>query len=316
MKERPRQAEIVQSNPNIPHQHGKRSLLDEVAHRLAFEVSLPMQTHSLWGEDVMQAALLGAVSKLGEVDEGRSWSEQVKYLVKRGRGEALDELRRLRRERGISRGNDAMLGRYHEVFSRLGQDLGRTPTRSEVATEMGVSMDHLEQALLSGRHLSLEEPVLGTNSDRCMVGDTIRSTDAGVEDVMVHDASMQQLTELAFGYFAHIDPEDIDPVHAEGLCYARCLEAATEHNELIGDDEDALMTQVRSMFEAVHAYFGFVEPIGVGQKEAFVLRAKYIHNMPGTEIATMLGVTPARVSQMLKQVNQRLAKRIQEEDVL
>ncbi len=318
MKERKYGPNAEVQTVDTPHQSGRRGVFDEVAHRLLFEVPRGMQRHSLWGEDVVQAALLSVVEKAGDVDGGRSWNEQVMYLLRRGRGGAYDEFRRIRRGDGYSRRSDETLARLNQSIEALEQELKRPPTRAEIAREMDVPVDQLETALLSGRRLSLDRPLVETGEGDADWGDIISAPEPCAVDAMVQDESMRILTRMAFGHFSEGDSEGLDPVQTERVCYERCLEVAVDCDGA-GVDKDeraARMSGVSDMFGAVHEHFGFVEPTAVTPKESFVLRAKYIHGMTNSDIAVMLGVTASRVSQILKAANQSLEARIREDEIL
>lgn len=303
---------------DVPHQSGGRTLFDEVAHRLMFEVPRGLQTHSLWGEDVMQAALLGVVEKAGDVDGERSWNEQVRYLTRRGCGGAHDEFRRIRRGDGYSRRHDKTLVELNRSIEALEQELRRPPTRVEIANRINVPVGQLEEVLLSGQHLSLDKPIAAAVVGGDEWGDIISAPEPGAEEAVIQGETMQILTRMAFGQFSESDSEDLDPVQTERLCYERCLEVAVDCDSVgVDKDERAVrMAEVSEMFGAVHKRFGYVEPTAVSRKEAFVLRAKYVHGIPNIDIATMLGVSASRISQILKGANQSLEKCIRDEDVL
>lgn len=305
------------TRPILPPE-GQDDIIAEAMRRLTFEVSGPMQRHSLWGEDLIAAALLAMAERVGEIDETRSRGEQVRFLLRRGHGEAHDELRRIRRADGSSRRNYKTLAELNNTIAELEQELKRPPTRIEIAARINVSVHRVEEVLLSaGPRLSLDKPLSDDVAEGDDWGDIVCTPELGVEDVIVQGETMHKFTSMAFGHFSETDSEE-DPVEMERACYEQCLEVGTDCDASgLGKDERASrMAQASDMFGAVYAHFGFVEPTAVTQKEAFVLRAKYIHGISNMDIATMLGVTASRVSQILKAANQCLETRLREEDVL
>lgn len=121
-------------------------LVKRIAHHMM--VKLPS---SVEVNDIIQAGMIGLLDAAGRYDELRGAQFET-YAAQRIRGAMLDELRgadwlprSLRRD----------MRRIEAAIHRLQQSLGRAPSESEIARELGVSLPEYQQMLLEARGAQL-----------------------------------------------------------------------------------------------------------------------------------------------------------------
>ena len=121
-------------------------LVKRIAHHLMLR--LP---NSVSVDDIIQAGMIGLLDAAGRYDEFRGAQFET-FAAQRIRGSMLDELRQadwmprsLRRD----------LRRVETAMSKLQQLLGRTPTESEVAKELGLPLAEYQLMLFESRGAQL-----------------------------------------------------------------------------------------------------------------------------------------------------------------
>jgi RNA polymerase sigma-B factor len=135
-------------------------------------------------DDLVQVASLGLLKAVGryEPDRGVEFSTYATHTI-------VGELKRHFRDKGWAirapRRMQELYLRLGKVVATLGQELGRSPTISELAVEVEVSEEEVLEALEAGqayRFASLDAPPAGDTD-----GDTLASR-LGVEDAEFDDA--------------------------------------------------------------------------------------------------------------------------------
>lgn len=121
-------------------------LVKRIAHHMM--VKLPS---SVEVDDIIQAGMIGLLDAAGRYDEFRGAQFET-YAAQRIRGAMLDELRgadwlprSLRRD----------MRRIEAAIHRLQQQLGRSPSESEIAKELEVSLPEYQQMLQESRGAQL-----------------------------------------------------------------------------------------------------------------------------------------------------------------
>jgi RNA polymerase sigma factor FliA len=134
-------------------------LVKYVVGRLA--ISLP---HFLTSEDIISYGVVGLIDAVERYEAGRNVKFST-YAISRIRGAIIDELRSLdwmpRQVRKQARD-------IEQAMSRLDQELGRPSTERELAGEMGLTVEKLQQALFdsSASTISLNRMVDADSMDR------------------------------------------------------------------------------------------------------------------------------------------------------
>jgi RNA polymerase primary sigma factor len=130
-------------------------------------------------DDLIQAANMGLIIAAERFDPTRGYrfSTYGYFWVRQSVSRWADQHSRLI---SIPGSHCQHLGRIGSITRRLTQELGRTPTRSEIAAELGVSLQVLEQALENGRSIASLDQVV--TDDGLELGSTCASFDPSIED--------------------------------------------------------------------------------------------------------------------------------------
>lgn len=121
-------------------------LVKRIAHHMMLKLPGSVEV-----DDLIQAGMMGLLDAASRYDELRGAMFET-YAAQRIRGAMLDELRgadwlprSLRRD----------MRRIETAISRLQQKLGKAPSESEIAKELGVSLAEYQQMLQEGRGAQL-----------------------------------------------------------------------------------------------------------------------------------------------------------------
>jgi RNA polymerase sigma factor FliA len=121
-------------------------LVKRIAHHMMLKLPGSVEV-----DDLIQAGMMGLLDAASRYDELRGAMFET-YAAQRIRGSMLDELRgadwlprSLRRD----------MRRIEAAISRLQQKLGKAPSESEIAKELGVTLPEYQQMLQEGRGAQL-----------------------------------------------------------------------------------------------------------------------------------------------------------------
>ena len=107
--------------------------------------------HSVQVEDMIQAGMIGLLDAAGRYDELRGAQFET-YATQRIRGAMLDELREAD---WLPRSLRSDMRKIENAISRAQQKLGKAPTESEIAGELGVPLLEYQQMLHDSRGAQL-----------------------------------------------------------------------------------------------------------------------------------------------------------------
>jgi RNA polymerase sigma-B factor len=148
-------------------------------------------------EDLVQVATVGLINAVDRFDPGRG-SDFLSFAVPT----VMGEVRRHFRDSGWLIRVPRRLKELHLSIStagtRLSQSLGRAPTPTELAAELGISREEVYEGLEAGNaynSMSLDEALTG-DSESLSLGDTIGEEDSGIEGVENHESLLPLLREL------------------------------------------------------------------------------------------------------------------------
>ncbi|MEQ1814187.1 MAG: RNA polymerase sigma factor FliA [Candidatus Nitrotoga sp.] len=121
-------------------------LVKRLAHQLM--VKLP---YSVQIDDLIQAGMMGLLDAASRYDEFHGAQFET-YATQRIRGAMLDELREAD---WLPRGMRRDMRRIEVAISRTQQKLGRSPTETEIAKDMGIPLIEYQQMLQESRGAQL-----------------------------------------------------------------------------------------------------------------------------------------------------------------
>ncbi|MEE2033063.1 SigB/SigF/SigG family RNA polymerase sigma factor [Rhodococcus chondri] len=148
-------------------------------------------------EDLLQVARLGLVNAIDRFDPERG-SDFVSFAVPT----IMGEVRRHFRDTGWSVRVPRRMKELHlslsKATSELSQQLGRAPTPSELARELGIDQEEVLQGLVAGnayQTVSVDR-ASPSGDDGLTLADTLGDYDAALDDVENHEALRPLLEAL------------------------------------------------------------------------------------------------------------------------
>lgn len=121
-------------------------LVKRIAHHMMAKLPSSVEV-----DDLIQAGMMGLLDAAGRYDELRGAQFET-YAVQRIRGAMLDELREAD---WLPRSLRRDMRKIEAAISTAQQKLGRTPTETEIAKELGVSLVDYQQMLQESRGAQL-----------------------------------------------------------------------------------------------------------------------------------------------------------------
>ena len=130
-------------------------------------------------EDLIQAANMGLITAAERFDPARGYrySTYAYWWIRQAVSRWADQHSRAI---VIPGSHCQHLGRIGPIKNRLEQELGRVPSREEIAAELGVSLRVLEQVLENGRSIASLNQII--TDDGLELGSTCASFDRSIED--------------------------------------------------------------------------------------------------------------------------------------
>jgi RNA polymerase primary sigma factor len=130
-------------------------------------------------EDLIQAANMGLITAAERFDPARGYrySTYAYWWIRQAVSRWADQHSRAI---VIPGSHCQHLGRIGPIKNRLEQELGRVPSREEIAAELGVSLRVLEQVLENGRSIASLDQII--TDDGLELGSTCASYDRSIED--------------------------------------------------------------------------------------------------------------------------------------
>ncbi|MEW6155683.1 MAG: FliA/WhiG family RNA polymerase sigma factor [Actinomycetota bacterium] len=136
--------------------------------------------HSIEQADLVSYGMFGLIDAIDKFDLGRGFKFET-YAIARIRGSIIDELRSID---WVPRSMRAKSRSVEKAYARLEAELGRTPTDSEVAEELGMTDAELQDLFgqISFFGIVALEETVSAGPDRgetVTLGDTIADRDIG-----------------------------------------------------------------------------------------------------------------------------------------
>ena len=144
-------------------------------------------------EDLIQAANMGLITAAERFEPARGYrfSTYAYWWIRQAVSRWADQHSRAI---VIPGSHSQHLGRIGPITNRLTAELGRVPSREEIAAELGVSLRVLEQVLENGRSISSLDQII--TDDGLELGSTCSSYDRSIEDEEEQAERWRQAEEL------------------------------------------------------------------------------------------------------------------------
>jgi RNA polymerase sigma factor for flagellar operon FliA len=121
-------------------------LVKRIAHYMIARLPVSVEV-----DDLIQVGMIGLMDALDRYEE-MPGAQFATYAQQRVRGAMLDELRQMD---WLPRGARRNLRQIEAAVNVLQQRLGRSPTETEIANELGVALEDYQQMLLDARGVQL-----------------------------------------------------------------------------------------------------------------------------------------------------------------
>ena len=243
------------------------------------------------GVDIEGAANEALVNAKKNYDPERnmSWRSYLNLVLIRY---LVEETRRGRTKRG----DTARKKQLSDVTEHLTRELGREPTYGEIAAELGIPQDKLHerrQELTAAEHpLPLDAPL-------------IRGQDDSPNGYDVMSADNDQENPLS------ATPEDVDSALRNRYGYSPLTNRSEEEKEPNPFTHTGGFLAYHQPPTELFPDLTKTEKRRLAQ-EAAALSLTYRHGLTQPEMRGVLGVTPSRISQVLTQANEQLARGVEE----
>lgn len=149
-------------------------------------------------DDLIQVGMIGLNDALGRFDAAQGVQFET-FATQRIRGAMLDELRG---SDWMSRGNRRQQRNIEAAVHKLEQKLGRAPSESEIAREMGITLAEYQELLgkVRGTQLVYLEDMSGDDGDDSYLDRHIADEDANpmglLEDRRMREALVEAIKNL------------------------------------------------------------------------------------------------------------------------
>jgi RNA polymerase sigma factor for flagellar operon FliA len=144
-------------------------------------------------DDLIQVGMIGLADALSRFDPAQGVQIET-FATQRIRGAMLDELRGAD---WLSRGTRKQQRDIEKAVHRLEQRLGRAPHESEIAVEMGLSLDDYQEMLgkVRGTQLIYLEDMSGDEGDQDFLDRHVADSDSDPQNLLQDDRMRHALVE-------------------------------------------------------------------------------------------------------------------------
>ena len=148
--------------------------------------------------DLINEGNIGLIKAAKKFDETRGFKfiSYAVWWIRQAIMEALSEKARVIR---IPLNQVGVLGKINKTYSKLEQDLGRTPTEEEIAEELDITHQKVKETLRTSKnHVSYDAPVGGDDDNSSMI-DLLSNGETPSTDYLTIDESLKVDIEISLG---------------------------------------------------------------------------------------------------------------------
>lgn len=148
-------------------------------------------------DDLVQVARVGLINAVDRFEPARG-TDFLSFAVPTIMGEVRRHFRDASWSVRVPRRLKELHLQIGQVSGELGQRLGRAPTPTELARELGMSVDEISEGLQAGNAyyaISVDKPA-SDDSEAASLADTLGEEDSALESVENHQALQPLLREL------------------------------------------------------------------------------------------------------------------------
>ncbi len=190
---------------NLIKQGDQRALDKLVSANLRFVVSVAKQyqNQGLTLSDLINEGNIGLIKAAKRFDETRGF-KFISYAVWWIRQSILQALADQARVVRLPLNKIGTIGKLNKAFAKLEQDLGRTPTNTELAEFLDISIKDVKQALSSqGKHLSMDAPLVDGDNNSSNMYDLLQNTEKQSPDNKILKESLEKEIERSLNTLKH-----------------------------------------------------------------------------------------------------------------
>jgi RNA polymerase sigma-B factor len=150
-------------------------------------------------EDLMQVGYVGLLKAINNYNPAFGNGLRA-YAGPCITGEIKRHFRDKRWQLNVGRTAQELLLQMRGAEEELTQELGRTPTESELAARLGVTADEINEARQAGEAFSahsLNAPLSSSRDDSAELGDLLGGEDSGIDQVLSMEAVTRHWDELS-----------------------------------------------------------------------------------------------------------------------
>jgi len=167
--------------------------------RFVVSVAKQYQNQGLTLSDLINEGNIGLIKAAKRFDETRGF-KFISYAVWWIRQAILQALADQARVVRLPLNKIGTIGKLNKAFSKIEQDLGRTPTASEIADFMDISLKDVKQAMKSStKHLSMDAPLVSGDESSSNMYDLLHNTEKQSPDNKIMVESLQNEIERSLG---------------------------------------------------------------------------------------------------------------------
>ncbi|MFD1551141.1 RNA polymerase subunit sigma [Putridiphycobacter roseus] len=163
--------------------------------RFVVSVAKQYQNQGLTLSDLINEGNIGLIKAAKRFDETRGF-KFISYAVWWIRQSILQALADQARVVRLPLNKIGTIGKMNKAYSKIEQDLGRTPTAQEISDYMEISLKDVKQAMQSsGKHVSMDAPLVSGDDNSSNMYDLLQNTEKQSPDNVIMKESLEQEIE-------------------------------------------------------------------------------------------------------------------------